>query len=165
VSAARDWSVPPGYRALGDLVQEHGIDRAQPKLISGEWPTFEFDIDTGDLKPIPTTVWSATWGRQLLERAENPNADDGGAICTDHWFVVIVRMSERPPPSGDDPKDEGAPMVRLAKELMDAVFLQREWRRMKVVVVRKRCEPIARARGVQLPSPDSFSRAMGRRKK
>jgi hypothetical protein len=54
--------------------------------------------------------------------------------------------------------------VHLAKELMAAVFPQGEWRRMGPMAVRKRCEPEAEARQVQLPSPDSFSRAMGRRK-
>jgi hypothetical protein len=55
--------------------------------------------------------------------------------------------------------------VRLAKELMAAVFPEGEWRRMGPVAVRKRCEPEAEARQVELPSADSFSRAMGRRSK
>jgi hypothetical protein len=72
---------------------------------------------------------------------------------------------ERQPPSKDNPKDADRRWsVRLAKELMAAVFPQGEWRRMGPMAVRKRCEPEAEARQVQLPSPDSFSRAMGRRK-
>ena len=48
---------------------------------------------------------------------------------------------------------------------MAATFPQGEWRRMGVTAVRKRCEVEAEKRQVQLPSPDSFSRAMGRRRK
>jgi hypothetical protein len=66
-------------------------------------------------------------------------------------------------PRTDNPKGEDGPMVRLAKELMAAEFPQGEWRQMKPMAVRKRCEEKAKTRQVPLPSPDSFSRAMGRR--
>ena len=65
----------------------------------------------------------------------------------------------------DNPKDADGPKVRLAKELMDAAFPQSEWRQMGVRAVRKGCEQEANTRQVQVPSPDSFSRAMGRRRK
>ena len=65
----------------------------------------------------------------------------------------------------DNPEDGDGPKVRLAKELMDAAFPQGEWRQMGVRTVRKVCEQEAKKRRVQLPSSDSFSRAMGRRRK
>ena len=54
---------------------------------------------------------------------------------------------------------------QLARELMAATFSQGEWRRMGPRAVRKACEPKANEWQVPLPSPDSFSRAMGRRRK
>ena len=60
--------------------------------------------------------------------------------------------------------DDG-PKVRLAKELMGAAFPQGKWRQMGIRAVRKGCEQEAKRRSVQLPSPDSFSRAMGRRRR
>jgi hypothetical protein len=68
------------------------------------------------------------------------------------------------PPDVAQPHADRQRSVRLAKELMAATFPQGEWRRMGVRAVRKRCEQEAETREVQLPSPDSFSRAMGRRK-
>ena len=65
--------------------------------------------------------------------------------------------------SGGD--DDDGPKVRLAKELMDAALPQGGWRQMGVRAVRKGCEQEAKTRRVPLPSPDSFSRAMGRRRK
>ena len=65
----------------------------------------------------------------------------------------------------DNPKAADGPKVRLAKELMDAVFPQGEWRQMAVRAVRKGCEQEAKKRQVPLPSSDSFSRAMDRRRK
>src|SRR5262245_61049614 len=55
--------------------------------------------------------------------------------------------------------------VRRARELMDVVYPNREWRTMGIRPVRKACEPIAKTRQVALPSADSFARAMGRRHK
>jgi hypothetical protein len=165
VSAAAEWAVPPGYRRLADFVQEHGRDHVQTKLVSGQWSAFEFDINTGDLRAIPTTIWCAYRGRLWLDRAGNPNDFDGGAILTDmSWFVVIVRMSEQQPPSMDNPKDEDGPQIRRAKELMAIAYPGGEWRSMMIKAVHRGCEKEAKARGWKLPSPDSFSRAMGRRK-
>jgi hypothetical protein len=168
VSAAAEWAVPPGYRRLADFVQEHGRDHVQTKLVSGQWSAFEFDIDTGDLRPIPTIIWCATRGRWLLERAENPSDRDGYAILTDtnHWVVVIVQMiPDQPPPKTVDQKDTRQPQVSRAKTLMDVVYSNGEWRSMMIKVVRNGCAGEAQRRGWRLPSPDSFSIAMGRRRR
>jgi hypothetical protein len=167
VSAAKKWTAPPGYRALDDIVQEYGRDQAQNKLISGQWPAFELDLSTGDLKPIPATTWGVTRGRKWLEKGEEgesvwPKPAAWSQLRIDH-YALIVQVSERQPPWMDNPADEDGPMVRLAKELMDAAFPQGEWRQMGIRAVRKGCEQEAKARPVPLPSPDSFSRAMGRR--
>jgi hypothetical protein len=155
-----EWTVPPGYRGLADVLREYGRARAQTKLISGEWPAFELDLDTGDLRPILATTWCVYHGRSLLDRAEDPSPDDGGAIHTNHWFVVIVRISEQPPSKINNLRGR-----KLARALIDTVYPQGEWRQMKGVVVRKGCEKEAKTRSVQLPSADSFSRAMCRRRK
>jgi hypothetical protein len=167
VSTDQPWAVPPGHRPLADIVQEHGRDIAQTKLASGEWPAFEFEVAAGDLKPIPATVWCATRGHKWLEKAEEgtrvwlrPAAWSQIAL---ERFALVVRVSEQLPPDG--PKAEDGPAVRLAKELMAAVFPQDEWREMKIRAVRKRCEQQAKARRVPLPSADSFSLAMGRRQR
>ena len=55
------------------------------------------------------------------------------------------------------------PKIRLAKELMAAVYPNQEWREKGPVAVRKDCEAMAKAKKVALPGVDSFARAMGRR--
>jgi hypothetical protein len=79
--------------------------------------------------------------------------------------AIAIRDGLVRPPWMDNPKDADGPKVRLAKELMDAAFPQGEWRQMGVRAVRKGCEQEAKTRRVQLPSSDSFSRAMGHRRK
>jgi hypothetical protein len=169
VNAAEKWVVPPGYRLLADVVQEYGRDHAQTNLMSGQWPAVKFDLKTGDLAPIPATTWCAARGRKWLEKGEEGESVGlkpaaGNQLGIDR-YALIVRVSERRPPWTDNPKDAYGPKVRLANELMDATFPQGEWRQMGVRAVRKRCEQQAKTGGVQLPSPDSFSRAMGRRRK
>jgi hypothetical protein len=141
--------------------------------MSGEWPAFKLHINTGDREPIPVTTWGVARGRTWLEegaggRVELPRRTGfGPPPGTGFWmmhYAVIVRVSEQQPPRMDHPKDADGPKVRLAKELMDAVFPQGEWRRMAVKAVRKGCEQEAKKRQVQLPSSDSFSRAMGHRR-
>lgn len=150
-------SLPPGYRDLADLVQEHGRDRVKANLVSGQWRAFKFDLNTGDLELVPVEVWFARDGRIWL---------DGHS----RWFkiglypfpfkhaAIIVRAEQSDAVGGH--KGE-----RLARELMDAVFPREEWRQMGPMAVCKGCEQEARARGVKLPGVDSFARAMGRRKK
>jgi hypothetical protein len=169
VSAARKWSVPPGYRTLDDIVREYGRDHAQTNLISGQWPAFELDLSTGDLKPIPATTWGVTRGRKWLEKGEEGESvwlkpaawSQIGLDC----YALIVRMSEQPPPRTDNPKDEDGPQVRRAKILMGAVYRNGEWRSMMIKAVRDACAKEAQGRGWRLPSTDSFSIAMGRRRR
>jgi hypothetical protein len=61
-------------------------------------------------------------------------------------------------------QSKGGPQVARAKSQMRDAFPNEEWRTMRIVAVRKGCEPIARARQEPLASLDSFARAMGRRK-
>ena len=164
MSAARERVAPPGYRDLDDIMKQNGRDHAQTKLMSGQWPAFKLNLVTGDLEPIPVTTWCALLGLSWLEHGASERSGPG-PLGRPISYTVIVRVSEQPPPLLDDPKDASGPMVRLAKELMDAAFPQGEWHQMKVKAVRKGCEPEAEARQVQLPSADSFSRAMGRRPK
>jgi hypothetical protein len=159
MSAAKEWAVPPGYRALADVVREYGRDHAQTKLISGQWSAFELDLDTGDLRPILVSTWCVYRGLYWLDRAENLNDPDDGEIFMNGWFVVIVRISEQLPSKINNLRGR-----KLAWALIDTVYPQGEWRQMKGVVVRKGCEKEAKRRSVRLPSPDSFSRAMCRRK-
>jgi hypothetical protein len=90
----------------------------------------------------------------------------GFFVCTadlDKHYPVTAAVAG--PPDVVQPHADGRKRsVRLAKELMATVFPEGEWRRMGPMAVRKRCEPEAEARQVELPSSDSFSRAMGRRK-
>jgi hypothetical protein len=67
-------------------------------------------------------------------------------------------------PAQSESGREDGPAIRFAKELMAAKFPGDEWQAMKIKAVRKACEEGARARGRPLPSADSFSRAMGRRR-
>jgi hypothetical protein len=171
VNAADKW--PPGYRELNDLVQEYGRDHVQAQLMSGQWLAFKVHLDTGDHEPSPATTWGVRRGRDWLEGGasgvvELPRPTKFGpppraAFWVLH-YTVIVQISERPP-CMDNPEDADGPKVRLAKELMAAAFPQGEWRQMGVRAVRKGCEEEAKTRRVQLPSPDTFSRAMRRRGK
>ena len=65
MSAATKWVLPPGDRKLDDLVQEYGRDHARTKLMSGQWPAFKCDLNTGDLEPIPAIIWGEARGRDL----------------------------------------------------------------------------------------------------
>lgn len=80
-------------------------------------------------------------GRRLLDRA----------LAAEVW--------------GSRPRQEDGPQVRFAKELLAATFPRNEWRTMTIKVVRHVCASEAEARGRRLPSPDSFARAMGRRRR
>jgi hypothetical protein len=60
-------------------------------------------------------------------------------------------------------QQKDGPQVRRAKELMAAAYPGGEWRSMMIKAVHRECGKEANARGWKLPSPDSFSRAMGRR--
>lgn len=163
MSAAKKW--PPGHRELDDLVQEYGRDHAQTKLMSGQWPAFKCNLSTGYLEPIPVTAWGVRRGRGWLEGGASGSEPLPGGVFGMIFYTIVVRLSERQPPWMDNPEDADGPKVRLAKELMDAAFPQGEWRQMGVRTVRKVCDKEAKTRRVQLPSPDSFSRAMGRRRK
>jgi hypothetical protein len=89
----------------------------------------------------------------------------GFFVCTADLDKHLLGESAARPPDVVQPHADGRKRsVRLAKELIEATFPQSEWRRMGVTAVRKCCEQEAETREVQLPSPDSFSRAMGRRK-
>jgi hypothetical protein len=158
-----EWTVPPGYRGLADILREYGRARAQTKLISGEWPAFELDLDTGDLRPISATTWCVYHGRSLLDRAENPNDDDGGEIYTNHWFVVIVRMSERPPPQPQraSPQADRIDQV-IAKHFPDGTDGISPKTVHRAVV--KELKPDSEKRGLAVPSLTSVKRRMGRRK-
>ena len=159
----KKWVVPPGYRDLADVLKEYGRDRTQTSLLSGQWPAFKLDLFTGNLEPIPAPAWGVIHGQAWLEKG---GASGFWALRSrGQFYALVVRVSERQPPSTDNPKDEDGPMVRLAKDLMAAEFPQGEWRQMKPTAVRKRCEQKAKTRQVQLPSPDSFSRAMGHRRR
>jgi hypothetical protein len=178
VIAAKKWVLPPGYRVLADFVQEHGHDHAQNELMSGRSSAFKLHLNTGDLEPILATAWCVARGRSWLEKAASgesvhlgPPPPTGNFFQIVHYAVIVqVKVSEQQaaarPPDVVQPhaagRKRGAP---LAKELMAAVFPEREWRRMGIRAVRKRCAPTAKAWGMPLPSPDSFSRAMGRRRK
>jgi hypothetical protein len=160
VSAAEKW--PPGYSELDDLVRKFGRDHAQAKLMSGQWSAFKCNLSTGGLKPIPVTAWGLPSGRGWLEgRGGWVELRSGGKFGLTQYTVVVVSA----PPLMDNPKDADGPKVRLAKELMDAAFPQGEWRQLGIRAVRKGCEQKAKTRGMPLPSADSFSRAMGRRRK
>jgi hypothetical protein len=69
----------------------------------------------------------------------------------------------RPPWMEKRRRQEEGSRVRLAKELIAVAYPGGEWRTMRIVDVRHGCAPAAEARGMRLPSWDSFSRAMGRR--
>jgi hypothetical protein len=159
------WNIPLGHDSLADIVREYGREQAQTNLMSGQWSAFKYNPTTGDLEQIPATVWCAARGHTWLEAASNGeffHFDD--VLSAAASFAVIVRTPRRPSWT-DSPKDADGPKVLLAKKLMAAVFPQGEWRQMSLKAVRKSCESEATKRQVQLPSPDSFSRAMGRRHK
>jgi hypothetical protein len=73
--------------------------------------------------------------------------------------VLAIRDGLIPPPR--PPRKEGR-QVSFAKELIAAVYPGDEWRAKPIRVVRHACASEAEMRGRQLPSPDSFARAMGR---
>ena len=163
MSATRKW--PSGYRELDDLVREYGRDQAQSKLMSGQWPASKCNLSTGDLEPIPVTAWGVRSGRGWLEEGASGSEPLPGGVFGIISYTVVVRLSERRPTRMDNARGADGPKVRLAKDLMDAALPQGEWRQMGVRTVRKRCEEEAKTRRVPLPSPDSFSRAMARRRK
>jgi hypothetical protein len=167
VNAIRKWVVPSGYRELADLVREHGREHTQANLMSGQWPAFRFDLYTGNLEPLPPTIWCAARGHTWLEKGSGGRIEisRAGGRLEITSYAVLVWASERLPPWRENPKGADGPKVHIAKELMDAIFQQGEWRQMGVRAVRKGCEQEAKTRRVPLPSEDSFSRAMGRRRK
>ena len=152
-----NWVIPPGYRGLEDTLKEYGRDRAETNLASERWLAFAFDPYTGDLQRIPATTWCAEIGRKWLDEGSSVRFEKSETGIS--HYVIIVWTGQQPP------TDEEGWAVHLAKELMAAAFPQGEWRQMGIRAVRKGCEREAKKRQVPLPSPDSFSRAMGRRRK
>jgi hypothetical protein len=61
------------------------------------------------------------------------------------------------------PSPQDGPQVRRAKELMAVAYPRGEWQSMTIKAARHGCTKEAAARRWKLPSPDSFSIAMGRR--
>jgi hypothetical protein len=80
---------------------------------------------------------------------------------------LAIRDGLVPPPwmKSDEDKPQVQPQVQRARELMNAVYANGEWRTMMIKAVHAGCTEEARAREWRLPSPDSFSIAMGRRKR
>jgi hypothetical protein len=149
--------------------------------------------ETGREFAIRSECWGTEWGPRWLESGVCELPSEGGRVKITHErfdtfyepeiAVIFVReielqrlidakpsaeaqSAEAPAPRAPMvvANDDG-PVVRLAKELMDTVFPRGEWRQMGPRAVRKGCEQEVNTRRVQLPSSDSFSRAMGRRRK
>ena len=108
------------------------------------------------LKPI--TVSAEQWAemrRRAAEWQRGRRSIDRAAAIRDGLI--------RPPWMEKRRRQEEGSRVRLAKELIAVAYPGGEWRTMRIVDVRHGCAPAAEARGMRLPSWDSFSRAMGRR--
>jgi len=166
VSAAK-WTVPSGYCILDDIVREYGRDHAQTKLISGQWPAFQIDLYHGDLYPIPVTTWCVARGRYWLEKGAREFSDR--SVPLDHpalrlqprlggqRYAVVVQISEQPPARMNNLR--GQP---LAKELIDTVYPQGEWRQrltegraalvLAEIIYRRTC--VCRSETVTLPAAE-----------
>jgi hypothetical protein len=172
MSAAKKWVVPPGYRVLDDVVREYGRDHAQTKLISGQWPAFQLDLDTGDLRPIPVTTWGVARGRNWLEKGASgligPPPPDHAALrlrprLLVYHYAVIVRISEQPhkqqkrkAPQGDR-VDEA--MAKCFPDGTDGILTKAVH---KAVV--EALKPDSKKRGLPDPSETTVKRRLGRRK-
>jgi hypothetical protein len=104
----------------------------------------------------PTTVSVEQWAEMRKRAAECQR----GLRSIDRTTAIRDRLI--PPPWMERRRKE-RPQIRLAKELIAATYSGGEWRTMRTVNIRHGCAPAAEARGVRLPSTDSFSRALGRR--
>jgi hypothetical protein len=128
MSAAKKWAIPPGYRVLDHIVQEHGRDHTETKLLSGEWPAFRLDLVTGDLYPIPITTWGVYRGHNWLEKGASGRMvlRRSAAVFGVAYYAVIVRVSEQPPSRMNNPKDLDGPKVRKARMALDESQPSRE---------------------------------------
>jgi hypothetical protein len=166
VSAARKWSVPPGYRTLDDIVQEYGRAHAQTNLMSGQWPAFELDLGTGDLKSIPVTTWGVTRGRKWLEKAGEGESvwlkpAAWSQLRIEH-YALVVQVSERQPPKRRKSPQGDRIKPAIAKCFpngTDGISTKVVW---KAVV--DELKPDSKKRGLPDPSETSIKRTLGRRK-
>lgn len=162
MSAAKEWVLPPGYRALHDIVQEYGRDHAQTKLISGQWQAFKLHHNSGDLEPIHATTWCVAHGRTWLEGGSSSWTEilpeKFGLIS----YVVIVLVSERQPQ-----RQRKAPQADRIK-LAIAKCFPNGTDEISTKVVHKavvgELAPDSKKRGLADPSETSVKRALGRRK-
>lgn len=114
------------------------------------------ELDLNELTPEQR----AEWDRLKAESERSRGLHERFAKRAAHR--AAVRDGLLPPPWM---KPEDGPQVRLAKELMQAVYPNGEWRTMLIRAVRKGCEQEAKRRQKKLPGVDSFSRATERRRR
>ena len=162
MSAAKEWVLPPGYRALHDIVKEYGRDHAQTKLISGRWQGFKLHHN-GNLEPIHATTWCVDRGRTWLEGSSSgwmePLPGEKFGIIS---YVVIVLVSERQPQR--QRKTPQADRIKLA--IAKCYPNGTDGISTKVVhnAVVGELAPDSKKRGLADPSETSVKRALGRRK-
>jgi hypothetical protein len=102
MNATKTW--PPGYRALADLVQEHGRDTAQARLLSGQWSAFRLDFSNGNLEPIPVTTWCIARGRMWLEDGAEWIEPLPGEKFGLTQYAVVVALESQPPKQRKSPQ-------------------------------------------------------------
>ena len=124
-------------------------------------------VPLGPDELLPASYWiehrldPRSDGLEVLEGSRSITSVKGYAFFV--WKPALAKIWPTlfPP----DEKDEDGWALRLAKELMQTVYPNDEWRQMTTIkAVRTGCAPEAERRGVKLPSLDSFARAMGRRR-
>jgi hypothetical protein len=120
----------------------------------------ERELLSADYWDDPSEIWPSDDG--LLVRDKKRQGVFGYFYA---WGPDIEEFfgDKTPAPQPQQQPQEDGWAVRRAKELMAAVLRNGEWRTMGPKEVCSACEPEAKRRQVKLPSPDSFSRAMGRR--
>ena len=132
------------------------------------WPAFKLVPGTGgrllelDLAGL-TSEQRAEWDRLEAERERSRELHERFAKRA--AYRAAVRDGLLPPPWMKQPQSKDGPKVHCAKELMQAVYPNREWRQMMIKAVRDGCAGEAQRREWRLPSPDSFSIAMVRRRR
>jgi hypothetical protein len=89
---------------------------------------------------------------------------------TAEWLLAYRLAQQQPPteasaPAPDEPAEEDGWQVKRIKTALSVACPNEEHKKMSIRAVRKACESEFENRGWPLPGPDSFSRALGRRRR
>jgi hypothetical protein len=168
VSTANEWVIPPGYRALADIVEEFGRDAAQAKLVSEQWTAFKLDLYTGDLEPIPATTWCVARGRTWLEEGASEFEEHAGeffgylrgpTIEIIHYAIIVSERQPRRQRKAPQADRVDQAIVKCFPSGADGIATKAVHK-----AVAEELSPDSKKRGLATPSESTVKRRLGRRK-